>query len=90
MVRAAVRGGDYPDGMGKSTVAQNDSVPVRRTFDPVEGSMVGASAGWYYDPTDEAIYRYFDGEMWTEYRSDVFSSRPPYGGDAQSGSHRDN
>lgn len=33
-----------------------------------------APAGWYYDPADEAIYRYWDGERWTDRLSDTVTS----------------
>ncbi len=41
------------------------------------GGMDAASAGWYYDPLDEAVYRFWDGEAWTEQRSDLFPSSQP-------------
>ena len=39
--------------------------------------MAKSAPGWYYDPDDEAIYRYWDGDCWTEHRSDVFTSDRP-------------
>ncbi len=66
--------------MGTSSVAHDRSGPARRIANPVVDPMVGASPGWYYDPADEAIYRWFDGESWTEHRSDIFSSEPPVEG----------
>ncbi len=39
--------------------------------------MAGAGAGWYYDPDDHAVYRYWDGEKWTELGSDLFLAEPP-------------
>ncbi len=39
--------------------------------------MRNAGAGWYYDPDDQAIYRYWDGEQWTEHRSDTVLSVIP-------------
>lgn len=78
--------------MGTSSVAQDFPVPARRTCIPVEpvvgdavdDAMVGAPPGWYYDPEDEAIYRYFDGEGWTGHRSDIFSPQPPPAGESPS------
>jgi len=74
--------------MGTSSVAQDSPVPARRTtvigpvnVPPVDPAMVGATPGWYYDPADQAIYRYFDGEVWTADCSDIFSSEPPPVGD---------
>ncbi len=40
-------------------------------------SMETASPGWYYDPADEALYRFWNGTSWTEHSSDLFSSSPP-------------
>lgn len=45
--------------------------------------MAGASPGWYYDPEDEAIYRWFDGENWTDERTDIFISGSPIDGGAE-------
>ena len=39
--------------------------------------MVNAGPGWYYDPEDEAIYRYWNGEQWTDHRSDTVLSEVP-------------
>ena len=39
--------------------------------------MQKAPAGWYYDPADEAIYRYWDGERWTERLSDTVTTEIP-------------
>jgi len=44
------------------------SVPRNRR----DKSMIGAVAGWYYDPDDQAIYRYWDGQAWTDRGSDIF------------------
>ncbi len=63
--------------MGTSSVAQDFPAPARRNSIPVDDSMVGASPGWYYDPADKAIYRWFDGEAWTDHRSDIVISEPP-------------
>lgn len=41
------------------------------------GNMENAGPGWYYDPDDEAIYRYWDGQAWTEHRSDMVLSEVP-------------
>ena len=76
--------------MGTSSVAQGSPVPARRTSIGVEvrvditvdTAMAEASPGWYYDPADEAVYRWFDGEAWTTHRSDLFSSDPPLANDS--------
>lgn len=39
--------------------------------------MIDAGAGWYYDPTDQAVYRYWNGLSWTEHSSDLFPTTPP-------------
>ncbi|MEM9566614.1 MAG: DUF2510 domain-containing protein [Actinomycetota bacterium] len=39
--------------------------------------MRQAPAGWYYDPADEAIYRFWDGERWTERLSDTVTTEIP-------------
>lgn len=36
--------------------------------------MRDAGAGWYYDPFDESVYRFWDGRRWTDRRSDHFPS----------------
>jgi hypothetical protein len=40
-------------------------------------SMANAGPGWYYDPDDQAIYRYWDGAQWTDHRSDTVLSEIP-------------
>lgn len=39
--------------------------------------MQKAGPGWYYDPADEAIYRYWDGERWTNRLSDTVTTELP-------------
>lgn len=39
--------------------------------------MANAAAGWYYDPHDQAVYRYWDGDGWTEHKSEVFLTTTP-------------
>jgi hypothetical protein len=39
--------------------------------------MRNAGPGWYYDPDDEAIYRYWDGERWTDHRADTVMAEIP-------------
>lgn len=39
--------------------------------------MRNAGAGWYYDPDDQAVYRYWDGRCWTEHCSYTFLSTVP-------------
>lgn len=66
--------------MGTSSVAQDLPVPARRMSSSVGDPMVGACPGWYYDPEDQAIYRWFDGENWTDHLSDIFTSHSPVDG----------
>ncbi len=40
-------------------------------------NMRNAGPGWYYDPDDQSIYRYWDGYGWTEHRSDTVRSEVP-------------
>ena len=44
---------------------------------PVSANMEGAGAGWYFDPEDQAIYRYWDGSAWTAHCSDTVLSEVP-------------
>ena len=68
--------------MGKSSVAGRndhlgrDSLPTRPEPGP-ESDMANAAPGWYYDPQDRAVYRYWDGEGWTEHKSEVFLTTTP-------------
>ncbi len=55
------------------TVGANFTVPA---VVPVD-SMIGAGPGWYFDPDDQAIYRFWDGERWTNHRSDLVMSGIP-------------
>lgn len=71
--------------MGNTTQVSPGEAPAR----PVpttghEGSgeaaaehMRKAGPGWYYDPADEAIYRYWDGERWTNRLSDTVTTEIP-------------
>jgi hypothetical protein len=36
--------------------------------------MRNAGPGWYFDPDDVAVYRYWDGGCWTDRRTDVLPS----------------
>lgn len=73
--------------MGTTTKASLGEAPSEAATAPSEESgeaaaehMRQAPAGWYYDPADEAIYRYWDGERWTERLSDTVTTelpRPP-------------
>ncbi|MDH3293462.1 MAG: DUF2510 domain-containing protein [Acidimicrobiia bacterium] len=68
--------------MGTTSVAQVSSTkhpvldpPLHIASNPpkqADESMFGAAAGWYYDPEDHAVYRYWDGEAWTEHCSERF------------------
>lgn len=53
-----------------------DNKSSEKTITTVD-SMANAGAGWYFDPDDEAIYRYWDGNAWTEHRSDTVLSEIP-------------
>lgn len=39
--------------------------------------MRKAPPGWYYDPADEAIYRFWDGERWTDRLADMVTTEIP-------------
>ncbi len=60
--------------MGNATSAGSERASARP--DPAD-SMHNAGAGWYYDPDDEAVYRYWDGQEWTGHRSDTCLSAIP-------------
>lgn len=36
--------------------------------------MQNAGPGWYFDPDDTAIYRFWDGTAWTDQTSDIVLS----------------
>ena len=66
--------------MGNTSAARVNRVPVRRlAVDDLDklDSMRNAGPGWYYDPDDQAIYRYWDGARWTDHRSDTVLSEIP-------------
>ena len=52
-------------------------VAVDRSGNSAADHMRRAGPGWYYDPADEAIYRYWDGERWTDRLSDTVTSEIP-------------
>ncbi len=60
-----------------STARAGRHTALRSAADKSQDSMRNAGAGWYYDPDDQAIYRYWDGEQWTEHRSDTVLSVIP-------------
>jgi hypothetical protein len=73
--------------MGNSSVARKPS-PTSRHSTKAGGDnavvagrnddhMADAAPGWYYDPDDQAIYRYWDGGRWTDHQSDVFTADRP-------------
>ena len=64
----------YCRGMGKATSAETNLVWHRP--DQAD-NMHNAGAGWYYDPDDQAVYRYWDGRRWTEHCSYTFLSTVP-------------
>lgn len=49
----------------------SDKMQILRADDRHEAHMKGAGPGWYYDPEDEAVYRFWDGSCWTTHRSDL-------------------
>ena len=61
-------------GMGNASAARTDRFPAA---DAAADSMGQAGPGWYYDPDDVAIYRYWDGQRWTDHRSDTVLSPVP-------------
>ncbi len=68
--------------MGNTSAARMNRVPLRRlAADKMHAnnadSMANAGPGWYYDPDDQAIYRYWDGAQWTDHRSDTVLSEIP-------------
>ncbi len=55
----------------RASVALHDEL----TDDPVSRDhMAKAGPGWYFDPADEAVYRYWDGERWTNRLSDTVTA----------------
>ena len=67
-------GGLSADSVAPATTAAVTAAEVR---DPGAEHMRNAGPGWYYDPDDEAIYRYWDGHDWTDHRSDTVLSEIP-------------
>ena len=63
--------------MGNTSAARMNRVPFRRLAADKMDSMANAGPGWYYDPDDQAIYRYWDGAQWTDHRSDTVLSEIP-------------
>jgi hypothetical protein len=57
--------------------ATPEAAPAAEATDDAVDHMRNAGPGWYYDPDDEAIYRYWDGERWTDHRSDTVLSEVP-------------
>lgn len=49
----------------------SDKMQIFRATDDSQDHMQGAGPGWYYDPEDQAVYRYWDGNRWTTHRSDL-------------------
>jgi hypothetical protein len=60
--------------MGNASTARSDRFSISQG---AADNMENAGPGWYYDPDDEAIYRYWDGQAWTEHRSDMVLSEVP-------------
>jgi hypothetical protein len=68
--------------MGNSSVARRYDHPSHASMsspaDPgIKPAMTDAAPGWYYDPQDKAVYRYWDGGVWTEHKSEVFLTTTP-------------
>ncbi|MGH1489218.1 MAG: DUF2510 domain-containing protein [Acidimicrobiales bacterium] len=64
--------------MGNTSTARAGrlTAPLHAADNTID-NMRNAGAGWYYDPDDQAIYRYWDGQAWTEHRSDTVLSVIP-------------
>ncbi len=60
----------------KAKAPMSDKMQISRADDRHEAHMAGAGPGWYYDPEDEAVYRFWDGSRWTTHRSDL-PVKPP-------------
>jgi len=60
--------------MGKASVARERSASA--AWNRRDEAMIDAPSGWYFDPDDEAIYRYWDGHAWTMHRSDLVTGPP--------------
>ena len=64
--------------MGPTTRVSPGDTPAEAaasssTVEPGDTSaehMRKAPPGWYYDPADEAIYRFWDGDRWTDRLTD--------------------
>ena len=60
--------------MGNATTERLGRSPAERH---AADYMLNAGPGWYFDPDDEAIYRFWDGLSWTEHRSYTALSSVP-------------
>lgn len=69
------RGSTATDPTSPVLIDLSDAVPP--STQPSESAMDQAGPGWYYDPTDQAVYRYWDGRSWTDHSSDVFLTTAP-------------
>ena len=70
--------------MGHTIKVSPGEAPSADTTTSLDGSgdttaehMRKAPAGWYYDPADQAIYRFWDGERWTDRLSDMITTEIP-------------
>lgn len=64
--------------MGNASATRSNRFTVVEPAAAAADSMRNAGPGWYFDPDDVAIYRYWDGNRWTDHRSDtVLSAIPP-------------
>jgi hypothetical protein len=67
--------------MGTTSQVSPGGAPAEATGGSGEATtaehMRNAGPGWYYDPADEAIYRYWDGVRWTNRLSDTVTAEIP-------------
>lgn len=63
--------------MGKPAVKLSHIVVAesRQSDRPATWTPADAGPGWYYDPYDRAVFRFWDGTGWTERQSDRYPAR---------------
>jgi hypothetical protein len=59
-------------GIGEAWFVQQ----VQRTFRRDHRSAGRARPGWYYDPKEEARYRFWSGDRWTDSIADQLPPQP--------------
>lgn len=57
----------------KSDAIRERSTEIEALTPDSVSCMTGAGAGWYFDPLDRALYRYWDGQAWTDECSDLLT-----------------